>query len=586
MVEPDKKQVLNDINEAIRYSERREKDKALIIFDSYGQNLPVDPDIMVRFAELCSTLEKNNLALDYLYKAGELCPDDARIPAMLGNILLDEKQYREADTQLRNAVKMTPGSWQLLLHLGIANSAIGNYDDAIHFIEKARSMKPGSSEIYENLAACMFMTDRNSEAQDYARKSIKLNPKNYNAWNLLGMSLSQTGDISEAIKCLEKAIKIDELNPNAYVNLTTIKNFSEEDRRLINRMEKLLEKSMPSTRRSGFCFALGKIFDSCKEGDKAFYYINQANLLSKPGYDENPAPKQHIKSLRNTYSTALFEEMESCGNQSEIPVFIVGMPRSGTTLIEQIITTHPDAEGAGELEKMEAIADIIGSTDKPGKYRAALQKILNRHSINELSSRYLEELCKNREKALRITDKTTNNYFYLGLITILFPNARIIHVFRSPLDTCISCYFQYFRNPNFGWSFDPRWITNTYHSYRQTMDFWRSVLPSGKILDIKYEKLVDDPEPNIRHILDNCGLDWEPACLDFYKTRNIVKTASQMQVRQPLYTDSVQRWKRYGTHVAEFATGLEEYLGESDKQQLLQLGINPESRKWWRIFNS
>ena len=584
MAAQDKKRVLNDINLSIKYIEKQQSQKALSIYNNYSKNLPDDPDILVQYAELSRLLGHTEQALYCLYKVREIRPNDTRVPGNLGNVLLDQKKYHDADIQLRKAMDISPDSWQILLHLGIANSALGNYDDAIAFLEKAQALKPGASEIHENLAACMFMTDRNKEAQEYARKATRLNPDNYNAHNLLGLSLSQTGDIAEAIKCLEKAIKIDGLNPSAYVNLTTIKGFSSGDKRMINRMEKILEKSMPAKNRCRFCFALGKMYDGCEEWDKAFFYINRANLLARPVHEENPAPKHHLKSLKKTYSTEFFEKYRPLGNQSEIPVFIVGMPRSGTTLIEQIIATHPDATAAGELEKMEIVADMIATTDKPGKYRAAVNEILNKDSINKWSNTYLKDLCKNRKNAPRITDKTTNNYLYLGLIALLFPNCKIIHVTRSPLDTCISCYFQYFTNRNFGWSFDPQWIINTYHSYRQTMNFWRSVLPENMVLDINYEGLISEPEPCIRSILAFCGLAWHPACMDFYKTRNIVKTASQMQVRQPIYNDSVQRWKRYGMNVNEFAKGLEKYLDDSEKQQLQQLGIKLDSGKWWNVF--
>lgn len=579
-----KKQVLNDINQAIKYSDKQQYQKALIIFDNYLKNLPDDFELIVQFGQLCKSLGKTDLAINYLSKAVDKKPDDPVIHGLLGGILLDDKQYQEADIQLRLAIEISPDSWQLLLHLGIANSALGNYDAAIDYLAKARTLKPGSSEIHENLAACMFMTDCNIEAQDYAKKAIKLEPKNYNAYNLLALSLSQTGDIAEAIKYLEKSIKLDELNPNAYVNLTTIKNFSSKDRQMIRRIEKILETSMPAINRSRFCFALGKMYDGCQEWSKAFSCIKQANLLAKPGYQENPVPKKHLKSLNRVFSTELFEKTRPLGNQSDIPVFIVGMPRSGTTLIEQIIASHPEAEGAGELEKIESIADMIGTTDNPGQYQTGVHKILNEQSINELSSMYLGALRKNREEASRISDKTTNNYFHLGLITILFPNARIIHVSRSPLDTCISCYFQYFRNRSFGWTFDPEWISNTYHSYRQIISFWQRVLPENKMLEVQYEQLISDPESHIRHILDYCGLDWDPGCLNFYKTRNIVKTASKMQVRQPIYQGSIQRWKRYGIDVHEFATRLEQYLDETDKQQLYKLGIRPDSKKWWNFI--
>lgn len=577
-----KKELLNNINMAINYVHNRQREKAVNIFNDL-QAIPDDPELSIRFGILCKLLGERGIARDKLYKLLEKTPDDPVILDLLVSVLMDDGQYQEADHYLRKLIDITPQQWQPLLNLGITNICLKNYDEAIIFLEKAQSLKPGQTRIYDNLADCLMRTDRHAEAIENAEKAIKLDPKNYNAHIVMGLALSHMGKISEGIKYTEKAIRLDRFNPLAYVNLVAMKKFSDNDKKLITGIEKILEGNMPAIDRSLFCFALGRMYDDGKEWDKAFSYIKQANLLASTKYQENPAPKKHLRSLKKTYYKEIFEKYRSIGNQSEIPVFIVGMPRSGSSLIEQIISSHPEAAGAGEITEMESLLKSAGSTDNPGKYQARVNEIINKESIHKLSAAYLDKLRNKRESARRITDKNINNYFYLGLITLLLPNAKIIHISRSPLDTCISCYFQYFSHHNLGWSFDPGWITNTYHTYRQTMAFWQGVLPENKILDIQYEHLINDPEQHIRKIIDYCNLDWHPACLEFYNSSNIVKTASMMQVRQPVYRKSIERWKNYGAHVGEFATGLLEYLDDADKVYLSALGIKLGSKKWWYI---
>ncbi|MCZ6803784.1 MAG: sulfotransferase [Proteobacteria bacterium] len=576
-----KKQILRDINSAIKFSEKQQHQKALIILNNYLHDLPDDLEIIVQYAQLCNSLGETSLAIDRLFKAVEIKPDNVINLGLLGSILLEDKQYQEADAQLRKALEISPRSWKLLANLGAVNTALGSFDDAIHFLKEAQSLKPNLSKIHENLAICMLKTDCYEEALKCAKKAIGLDPNNSNAHNIMGYTLSNMGKIPESIRYLEKAIQLDKFRASNYVNLVRVKNFSSKDQSIINKLERILEGSMSSIDRSYFCFALGKIYDDCEDWDKAFFFIKQANMLAKSQTQENPVSPRLLKSLKRVFSKDIFEKVKPLGNQSYIPIFIVGMPRSGTSLIEQIISSHPDAAGAGELTHIQTLADSIGSTNNPKQYQADFNKILNKQSIDELSTAYLDVLHKNREEASRVTDKLPGNYLHLGLITVLFPNAKIIHVARSPLDTCISCYFQVFMDSNLSWTYDPQWIADRYHSYQQVIRFWRGVLPKDKIFELQYEQLINNPEPNIRRILDYCNLNWNHACLDFHKTENIVKTASVLQVRQPIYKSSIQRWKRYGSQVQELATGLAEYLDDTDKQYLAENGVKIKSKKWW-----
>ena len=354
---------------------------------------------------------------------------------------------------------------------------------------------------------------------------------------------------------------------------------------MISKIEKILEGSISANDRSYFCFALAKMYDDCREWDHSFKYIKQANLLARSRHHIVDLDDRNLfKSLKRVFSKDLFDELKPIGNQSEIPVFIIGMPRSGTSLVEQIISCHSEAAGVGELDNINMLAESIASPDIPKQYQQDWNKIFNQDSITKYSEDYLNTLRLNREGALRVTDKMPGNYFHLGLITILFPNASIIHVMRDPLDTCISCYFQPFTGSRHGWSFEPESIARHYSNYRKIMEYWKSILPTGKILDIKYEQLIDEPEMTARNMLEHCKLDWDPECLNFHNSNKVVNTASAWQVRQPMYKTSIKRWRRYGPQVGEFAIGIAEYLDDDDRQYLEQMGIKLKSKQWWNRF--
>jgi hypothetical protein len=279
--------------------------------------------------------------------------------------------------------------------------------------------------------------------------------------------------------------------------------------------------------------------------------------------------------MKKVFSPELLQQAESLGNDSGVPVFIVGMPRSGTTLTEQIIASHPRASGAGELQEIDRIAKQICPAADLTQYQSTCRANLTRETLGDKAEQYLDVLRKTREASARVTDKMPDNYFYLGLITMLFPRARIVHMTRNPLDNCLSCYFQCF--DQLAWSFDLDWLARRYRFYREVMAYWKSVLPADSILDVQYEQLIEDPETQSRRIIEHCGLAWDPACLEFNRAERAVNTASMWQVRQPIYRTSRKRWRNYASHLGELANGLVDYLGE-DAAALAECGIRLRPR--------
>ena len=275
--------------------------------------------------------------------------------------------------------------------------------------------------------------------------------------------------------------------------------------------------------------------------------------------------------MKKTFDASSLQKFRKLGHASEQPVFIVGMPRSGTTLMERMIASNPRAAGAGELPEIPRISRLISPEDNPRQFAATVRANLTDKNITNYAKNYLGVLRQSGGNVDRIVDKLPGNAFNLGLISILFPNATIIHAIRHPLDTCLSCYFQNFTNVR--WANDFQVIGEIYDHYREVMTHWEDILPNGKIIDVHYEQLIDDPETYGRHMLEACGLEWDSDSLEFYKKETVVKTASLWQARQPIYQSSKMRWKNYASHIANLADALSDYL-QDDRQDLANHGID------------
>jgi hypothetical protein len=283
----------------------------------------------------------------------------------------------------------------------------------------------------------------------------------------------------------------------------------------------------------------------------------------------------YYQSAKNNYTQSLIQQTDTYGSDSEIPVFVVGMPRSGTTLIEQVIASHPGAAGAGELldiGKIHAHICLRGENSASGTNEA-----LTKTSLTGYANAYLEELKKTREHAIRIVDKMPDSTVSLGLIYKLFPAARIIHAMRNPLDTCLSCYFQAFAGiPE---TYDMEWLGQRYRVYREAVNHWKALLPEGTILDVSYEQVVQDFETQAHRIIDFCDLPWDDRCLEFYKKSRPIVTASVWQARQPVYTTSSKRWVNYAKYLGPLAEQISDYLDKGDIAELEKHGVMLK-RKW------
>jgi len=545
------------------------RQEAFQIYCRIVEEEELDYSLHTELGHLCIDLEEFERAVGHYRVALDENPDSPSQMAHLGIGLENFGEPDEAREVLGEALEKDDTMFLAQNVLGVLYMRRSQYESALPHLERADELRPGHPVIEANLASTLAELNQYERGLAYAKKAIKSKDAGENTYFILGRLLSQLGRNDEAVRYFEQAIKKHKTFGSAYFTLASLKKFSGKDKPFIRKVEKVLDKSMPARDRKAIHFALGKMYDDCKEYDQAFYHYQKGNTLHKNILASVKSEKKKAKSFMKAFSRNYLKQTSEGGSSSEKPVFVVGMPRSGTTLIEQMIASHSEAAGAGELPEIPRIASSLvpeGESRSVNKLRAALTS----EARQEYAEGYLEILEQGRHEASRIVDKMPANFMFLGLIHWLFPNATIIHAIRHPLDICISCYAQQFKFLE--WSTEFSSIAQMYRLYRESMAYWRKVLPEGTIVDLSYEKLVANPEGEGERLLQACGLSWDDNVLRFYEQESAVKTASLAQVRQPIYGSSRQRWARYAPYIGELATALAPYLPES-RQELESQGV-------------
>jgi tetratricopeptide (TPR) repeat protein len=516
------------------------------------------------------SLDGSFQAVAHFQRAVDSEPDNAQYLGYLGLALQAEQRMDEAVDVFERALLGDDNIPAVLNGLGVIYLNRGDLERARTLLTRAQQAKPGDGAIQTNLAMMLARVDEHEAALKHAEKGLKLSPDNLNAHYTYGKILAESGQVEDAVRHFEKTIRQHRKFGGAYDHLARLKKFTATDRPFLQKAEKVLQQGMPAQDRLCLHFALGKMYDDCHDWDKSFEHYRQGNLLKKKDYDIKPE-KKLFEQIKKTFNAKTLPGFQAMGNSSALPVFIVGMPRSGTTLMERMIASSDQAAGAGELQEIPRIAELIAPMDAPRRFSATARNNLTDENIRKYSDEYLHVLQQAGPEAERIVDKLPGNYFHLWLISILFPKATIIFASRHPLDTCLSCYFQNFSTIR--WADDLQLIGEVYRFHREVMDYWKSVLPEGKIVEIQYERLVDDPENHGKFMLESCGLEWRGDGLDHYRQEKIVKTASLWQVRQPIYQSSKMRWKNYAPQVAELAAQLSDFL-QDDRDALAEHEIN------------
>ncbi len=514
-------------------------------------------------------------------------PDSADVLRYLGLGYLRQQRFAEAEQCLEQALAQTGNSANLLNDLGIAKMRQGNREAALHLFFRALELDPRHCDALGNVATALTLIKQFERAQPYleqlialqpfsgiahakaannslaigntdaglylARKAVRYAPQLPEARLSLASVLETVGRFKQAKFQYLVTLRIKPRQPVALAKLLSLRKTSVEDRH-VQAVEALLDDtSTRSTDRAQLHLALARYHDNRGHYDEAFRHVARGNAI---GWDkrefDSDAQALAVDDLRQTITADLVRSLSQHGARSARPIFIVGMPRSGTTLAEQILASHSQVEAGGELPMIAGLALEVGRSGEP--YPAGMKR-LGAAAVAALSKRYLDRLDGISRDAAHVTDKMPFNFMHLGLIAALFPQARIIHCRRDPLDNCVSCFFTSF-NDSLSFSSELCALGKYYVDYRRMMDHWRAVLPATTVLEIDYERLVSHTEETVRGMLEHCALPWEPACLEFHQTERGIRTPSRWQVRQPIYPQSVGRWRNYEQHLQPLCDAL------------------------------
>jgi tetratricopeptide (TPR) repeat protein len=460
----------------------------------------------------------------------------------LGNALRDDGQRHEALTVHQRAVELDPRRADSHCSLGYDLLDCRQVDEAANRFRRALSLQKDHVTGHLGLAIALRVQGSAAEAEASCQAALALAPQNPDALSLLGELLADRGKFVEAQALFERALAANQRFAPAYSSIAFHRHMTKDDVVWLHGAQTVLTQPLALAEETQLRYALGKYFDDVGDYDEAFSSYRDANELTKRcgGRYDGDRLTALIERIMERYDATFARVAPSLASNSEQPVFIIGMPRSGTSLAEQILASHPAVYGAGEVR----FWDRAFATLEQAPRGENIEK-----SLGGLAEEYLQRVSARAGTALRITDKMPANFLYAGLIHCVFPRARIIHMQRHPLDTCLSVYFQNFFNVS-PYANDLSDLAHYYSEYQRIMSHWRSALPHHTLLEVAYEDLVQDPEKWTRRMLDFVGLPWDPGCLNFHQTDRVVITASRWQIRQRITTSSMGRWRNYEKHLA------------------------------------
>ena len=544
---------------------------------------------------ICRANKDKPAALDWYRKAIASNPSYLESLSNLGAVLLEEDRAEEAVAPLEQALRLNPNHAEALCNLGMVRNALEQHDAALPLLQRALQIRPDYAEAFVGLARFFHEKEnldealrcarravelapekaemcsqlagiytemaRSDEARQMYQRALEIDPENNEALLGLGHLEMEGGDMEKAEALFRQALALKEDNLPARFHLAQVKKVKAGDENLAALEAAALAAQdaanpLSSKKAMALHFALGKCYDDSKQYDKAFPHFLDGCRLKRAtySYDAGEVTK-HFDTIMQVFDENTLARLRGAGDASAVPIFVLGMPRSGTTLTEQIIASHPDVYGAGELPDLLAIAQRqLQGTGFPENIRA-----IDRQTLSAWGADYIAGLRERAPEAKHITDKMPANFFAVGLIHLMLPNAKIIHVNRNPVDTCLSCFTRLF-NRKQEQTYDLADLGHYYVDYIRLMAHWRKVLPAGAFLDVQYEDIVADQEAQARRMLDFCGLEWDAACLDFHKHKRSIRTASVTQVRQPIYNSSVERWRLYEKHLGPLLDALSDLV--------------------------
>jgi tetratricopeptide (TPR) repeat protein len=481
-------------------------------------------------------------AIAHYERALAIMPDFAVAHNNLGVILSAAGKFEDAQARYERALAITPDFAEGHFNLANAFRLQGKLKDAVAHYERAVALMPEFAAAHCNLGVALKEQGKPAEAVARFERALLVKADYAEAHSNLAAVLLELGQLAEAKRAIGRAIELEPKVPGHYYILSQIGRFAATDPWL-TAMEDLAREplSHPEDARVELHFALGKAYADVGRHQTSFAHLLAGNALKRQQirYDE-AATFAMFQDIRNLFTAERVGALRGSGQRSDVPIFVLGMPRSGTTLVEQILASHPQVFGAGELALLPRLVAQRGERTGVEVDTADLSTA----RVRRLGTEYLAGLTPLAPRAQRITDKMPANFALVGFIHLALPDARIVHVRRNPIDTCLSCFSSLFTAGHL-YTYDLAELGRYYRAYQEMMEHWQKALPPGVILDVRYEDVVVDLDAQARRMLEHCGLPWDDACLEFYETKRVVSTASAAQVRRPVYGTSVGRWRAY-----------------------------------------
>ena len=485
-------------------------------------------------------------------------PDNVDAMRMLAMVAATLKRYEDAERLLRRALGIAPDFLTAVIDLGRILKEQDRFEEAIDYFKKAIEINPHNPQTHFLLAGAYAPAALNHEAVREYQRTLQLSPRHPGALLGLGNALKTIGRLDEAVRAYHDCISVKPNNGETYWSLANLKTYRFSNEQL-EEMKKRVEDGNAAGEKSeiNFLFALGKAHDDRQDYDRAWRYYEQANNKQRMLVQYDPVHTETINdAIIEVFDKTLLDEKNGSGHPDPAPIFILGLPRSGSTLIEQVLASHSQVEGTSELPYLGRVATSLNRNRADGvNYPEAVRELASENfaALGEDYIRYAQ-LHRTEGKPCFI-DKMPNNFPTIGFLHLILPNAKIIDARRHPLDACVGNFRQHYaRGQTF--AYDLTDIGEYYLQYQRMMDHWHEVLP-GRVLTVQYEDVVTDFENQVHRILEYCRLPWEDNCIRFYETERPVRTASSEQVRQPIYTEALNYWRNYEARLGELMEILE-----------------------------
>jgi len=476
---------------------------------------------------------------------------------ILGLVLTEQKKIDESITYYKKGIKIDPNYAAIYNNLASSYQLKNDYSKAENYFKKSIDLDSKSSESQNNLGNLYLELNDHQKAINCYKNAIKINPNFFVSHYNLGVTYKNIGKFDEARKHLEESVKLKTHFYTAHRILSQITKYKINDNHFNFLKNSYENTKINNEQKAEIAFALGKASEDIKNFDKAFKYYKDGNdyrrkVINFSIEDE----KEEFANIKKIFNRNFFDKFKKSENLDSTPIFILGMPRSGTTLVEQILSSHPKVFGGDELNFLPKLLSKYFYNKAENLFLENINNI-KRDKLKEIGQEYINKLKNISNNSERVSDKLPINFKWIGLIKIMFPNSKVVHCIRSPRDNCISIFKTYFTNTNLNFAYNLKEISEFYKLYNDLMIHWKNILKEF-VIDIEYEEIIHDPEQQIRSLLKSCDLGWNINCLKFYNNKRIIKTASDTQARKKIYKSSIDSWKNYEKFMGDSFKNLED----------------------------